>query len=109
MQCQAGRVTASGALNGSEEEGRQPDCMKLRGRKLHWYDVMALTVAGTSVLAFVVTVVVLAVESFENKVKQDEETQADQEDRRTRRSGGSRNVMLAQTLDHRLHWLFKIV
>jgi hypothetical protein len=30
MQCQAGRVTASGALNGSEEEGRQPDCMKLR-------------------------------------------------------------------------------
>jgi len=61
MQCQVDRVTASGALNGSEEEGRRPDCMKLRGRKLHWYDVMALTVAGTSVLAFVVTVAVLAI------------------------------------------------
>ena len=47
MQCQVDRVTASGGLNGSEEEGRQPDCM---GRKLHWYDVMALTVAGTSVV-----------------------------------------------------------
>lgn len=59
MQCQVGRVAASGGLNGSEE-GRQPDCMKLRGRGLHWYDVMALTVAGTSALAFVVMVVVLA-------------------------------------------------
>ncbi|OCL01109.1 uncharacterized protein K441DRAFT_650702 [Cenococcum geophilum 1.58] len=73
MQCQVDRVTASGALNGSEEEGRRPDCMKLRGRKLHWYDVMALTAAGKSVLAFAVTVVVLAVGSFEDKVKQNEE------------------------------------
>lgn len=31
-QCQVDRATASGALNGSEVEGRQPDWMKLRGR-----------------------------------------------------------------------------
>jgi len=74
-QCQVNRATASGALNGSEEEGRQPDWMKLRGRKLHWYDVMALTFARTSVFAFVVTIVVLAVRPFEDKVKQNEEAQ----------------------------------
>lgn len=89
MQCQVDRVAASGGLNGSEEEGRQPDCMKLRGRKLHWYDVMALTVAGTSVLAFAVAVVVLAAGPFEDKAKQNEEAQADQA-RKARRSGGIR-------------------
>lgn len=45
--CQVGRAAASGEVAGLDE---------VEGRKLHWYCVMALTVVGTSVLAFVVMV-----------------------------------------------------
>lgn len=51
---------------------------KVEGRKLHWCYVMALAVVGTSVLAFVVMVVVV-VGSFEDKVKRNEGAQEDQE------------------------------
>ena len=51
---------------------------EVEGRKLHWYYVMTLTVVGTSVLAFVVMVVVV-VGSFEDKVKRNEGAQEDQE------------------------------
>ena len=60
---------------GGEEAGLD----EVEGRKLHWCYVMALTVVGTSVLAFVVMVVVVVVGSFEDKVKRNEGAQEDQE------------------------------
>ena len=87
-QCQVDRATASGG----EEAGLD----EVEGRKLHWYYVMALTVVGTSVLAFLVMVVV-AVGSFEDKVKRNEGAQEDQEKwrkwrERPERSLGKTNI-----------------
>ncbi|OCL01964.1 hypothetical protein AOQ84DRAFT_357619 [Glonium stellatum] len=63
-QCMVDVATAFGALDGKSSEAKEPAWEQLKGRKLHWYEYMALSVAGASVVVFALTLGMLKYMSF---------------------------------------------
>jgi hypothetical protein len=52
-QCDVSIETANAALGGAEASSKAPEWKRIRGRKLHWYEIMAISVCAATLVTLV--------------------------------------------------------